>query len=75
MNIRELENKCYLHVQIIDKYSYLLTSEEKSLSNQLLKLSIQFAIEILEEIGTYECTEISTDDLLWAKIEELKKYL
>lgn len=37
------------------------------------KLSVKFALELLEEIGTDNNYD-STDDLLWKKIEELKNY-
>lgn len=37
-------------------------------------LSIQFAIEVLEEIVNDE-SEVDTVDLLYSKIQELKQYL
>lgn len=69
MNIQELENKhCDIFNDLFDDYG--------SHYEEHTKLSIQFAIEmlneILETIGISDCDyDIAIDN----KIEELKKYL
>jgi hypothetical protein len=69
MTIEELEDKCInLYWDVIDKTKY---------SSDIGKLSIQFAIEILEELNQ---TWIGDSKMIYAdavqnKVQELKQYL
>jgi hypothetical protein len=69
MTIEELEDKCInLYWDVIDKTKY---------SSDIGKLSIQFAIEILEELNQ---TWVGDSKMIYAdavqnKVQELKQYL
>ena len=69
MNIEELDDKAlYLSLDIKNEDKY---------SDDIVKLSIEFAISVLEEFITQycECGRIDSNEAIEVKIQELKTYL
>jgi len=77
MTIDELKAKHFWNVQLADKYSHLLREDETYLTNNHTHLSIQFAIETLEELNQ---TWVGDSKMIYVdavqnKVQELKQYL
>jgi hypothetical protein len=77
MTMDELKAKHFWNVQLADKYSHLLREDKTYLTNNHTHLSIQFAIEILEELNQ---TWVGDSKMIYVdavqnKVQELKQYL
>ena len=84
MNIQELEDKhkeiigeSDLHVPEYFRDSTHYDEEEELVAKEATKLSIEFAISVLEEftIQYCECGRIDDNVEIESKIQELKQYL
>jgi hypothetical protein len=77
MTMDELKAKHFWNVQLADKYGHLLREDETYLTNNHTYLSIQFAIEILEELSQIWVgdSKMIHADAVQNKVQELKQYL
>jgi len=78
MTIDKLKAKHFWIVQQADRYGYLLSEDETYLTDGHTKLSIQFAIEILEKLvddSLGVCLDCQYWENAFSKIQELKQYL
>ena len=77
MTTDELKAKHFWNVQLADKYSNLLREDEIYLTDNHTYLSIQFTIEVLEELNQIwvgDSKMIHVNEVQ-EKIQELKQYL